>query len=224
MNLTDGNGSGNALLKKWDSRVGRALKNAEKQHKLFTTCREAVDLAKKNTERKVNPYLIFSTMSALIPALYAKNPEIEIRPGKAAVSVAGEVSPWLDFAQTAEDLLQHELVLGTDLKRRMKSCLLSTLTTGVGWLKLTLQDDYRADPLQHNRLPDAQDNVAQLDALKLALDAAGTDKETVQQELAMQTEHVEAALRGEAELYVQKGLVMDRVASEDIIVLDDGVS
>ena len=223
MNLTDGNGGGNALLKKWDSRVGRALKNADKQHKLFTTCREAVDLAKKNTERKVNPYLIFSTMSALIPALYAKNPEIEIRPGKAAVSVAGEVSPWLDFAQTAEDLLQHELVLGTDLKRRMKSCLLSTLTTGVGWLKLTLQDDYRADPLQHNRLPDAQDNVAQLDALKLALDAAGTDKETVRQELAMQTEHVEAALRGEAELYVQKGLVLDRVASEDMFVLDDGV-
>ncbi|OAM27035.1 hypothetical protein A7P95_07285 [Eikenella longinqua] len=223
MDSASGTNGGNALLKKWDNRVARALKNAEKQHKLFGVCRDAVDLAKKNTERKVNPYLIFSTLSALIPALYAKNPEIEIRPGKAAVAKEGEVSPWLGFAQTAEELLQHELVLNTDLKRRMKSCLLSTLTTGTGWLKLILQDNYREDPLQHNRLPDAQDNVAQLDALKLALDEAGADKEAVQQELAMQTEHVEAALRGETELYVQKGLVLDRIASENMFVLDDGV-
>ena len=37
MNLTDGNGGGNALLKKWHSRVPPAQKKAEKQHNHKTT-------------------------------------------------------------------------------------------------------------------------------------------------------------------------------------------
>ena len=56
-----------------------------------------------------------------------------------AVETRGEVSPWVGFAEVAEDLLQREFVDNTELKRRAKSCLLSTLTTGIGWLKLTLQ-------------------------------------------------------------------------------------
>ena len=81
--LIDGQQQGgekNALLKKWDERVGKAVKAAGKQHALYKKCRDAVDLREKNEARKVNPYLIHSTLSALVPALYAKNPEIEVRP------------------------------------------------------------------------------------------------------------------------------------------------
>ena len=77
--LIDGQQQGgekNALLKKWDERVGKAVKAAGKQHALYKKCRDAVDLREKNEARKVNPYLIHSTLSALVPALYAKNPEI----------------------------------------------------------------------------------------------------------------------------------------------------
>lgn len=213
----------NALLKKWDEQVGKAVKNAHRQHANYKRCRDAVDYRVKPEGRKVNPYLIHSTLSALVPALYAKNPEIEIRPLQAAVMEPGMVSPWVAFAETAEELLQRELVGGAQLKRRMKSCLLSTLTTGVGWLKLTLQEDYRADPIQHGRLPDAQDNVAQIDALQNALSEAGSDEEKLREELVLQTEHVEAALSGQAELYVRKGLVLDRVPSEDVFILDASV-
>ena len=58
-------GEKNALLKKWDERVGKAVKGAEKQHKVYKDCRDAVDLRNKLESRKVNPYLIHSTLSAL---------------------------------------------------------------------------------------------------------------------------------------------------------------
>ena len=224
--LIDGQQQGgekNALLKKWDERVGKAVKAAGKQHALYKKCRDAVDLREKNESRKVNPYLIHSTLSALVPALYAKNPEIEVRPARLAAEVRGEVSPWVAFAEVAEDLLQREFVDNTDLKRRAKGCLLSTLTTGSGWLKMTLQDDYRADPMQYNRLNDAQDNVAEIEALQRELDEPAADEEAVAEALKFQTAHVEAALQGQGELFVHKGLVIDRVAAEDLIVLDDAV-
>ena len=224
--LIDGQQQGgekNALLKKWDERVGKAVKAAGKQHALYKKCRAAVDLRDKNEERKVNPYLIHSTLSALVPALYAKNPEIEVRPTRLSVAAQNEVSPWVGFAEVAEDLLQREFVDNTELKRRAKSCLLSTLTTGIGWLKLTLQDDYGNDPMQYNRINDAQDNVAAIEALKAEMDEPGADEDVLAEKLRVQTAHVEAALQGEAELFVQKGLVLDRVAAEDVFVLDDAV-
>ena len=214
----------NALLKKWDERVGKAVKAAGKQHALYKKCRDAVDLREKNEARKVNPYLIHSTLSALVPALYAKNPEIEVRPARLAAEVRGEVSPWVAFAEVAEDLLQREFVDNTDLKRRAKGCLLSTLTTGSGWLKMTLQDDYRADPMQYNRLNDAQDNVAEIEALQRELDEPAADEEAVAEALKFHTAHVEAALQGRSELFVQKGLVIDRVAAEDLYVVEDAES
>ena len=224
--LIDGQQQGgekNALLKKWDERVGKAVKAASKQHALYKKCRDAVDLREKNEARKVNPYLIHSTLSALVPALYAKNPEIEVRPTRLSVAAQNEVSPWVGFAEVAEDLLQREFILNTDLKRRMKGCLLSTLTTGNGWLKVTLQDDFRADPLQKNRINDAQDNVAAIEMLQRDLDEPGNDEEATAEALKFQTAHVEAALQGQGELFVQKGLVIDRVAAEDIFVLDDSI-
>ena len=224
--LIDGQQQGgekNALLKKWDERVGKAVKAAGKQHALYKKCRDAVDLREKNEARKVNPYLIHSTLSALVPALYAKNPDIEVRPTRLSVAAQNEVSPWVGFAEVAEDLLQREFILNTDLKRRMKGCLLSTLTTGNGWLKVTLQDDFRADPLQKNRINDAQDNVAAIEMLQRDLDEPGNDEEATAEALKFQTAHVEAALQGQGELFVQKGLVIDRVAAEDIFVLDDSI-
>ncbi len=49
--LIDGQQQGgekNALLKKWDERVGKAVKAAGKQHALYKKCRDAVDLRDKN--------------------------------------------------------------------------------------------------------------------------------------------------------------------------------
>ncbi|OSI16517.1 hypothetical protein BWD09_07060 [Neisseria dentiae] len=216
-------GGDNATLKKWNKEVERALKDADKQHRVFKKCRDSVDLSCKTEKRKVNPYLIFSTLSSLVPALYAKNPEIEIRPSAVAASAASNGNIWVEFAKTAEQLVQRELVVETDLKRKMKSCLLSTLTTGVGWLKVSLQDDYGSDPIQHDRMPDAQDNVAEIKALSEKLEDAGTEHDLIKEELEVQMQNVEASLMGMGELFIQKGFVIDRLASEDVFVLDDSI-
>jgi len=213
----------NSTLKKWDKAVERALKDAEKQHEVFKKCRDAVALKTKVENRKVQPYLIFSTLSALVPALYAKNPEIEIRPSSVASAAAGNGGMWVEFAQTAENLVQRELVVEPDLKRKMKSCLLSTLTTGLGWLKISLQDDYEHDPIQHDRMPDAQDNLAEVKALSEKMEDGCADKELVKEELELNTRNIEASLSGNGEMFIQKGFVVDRLASEDVFVLDDSI-
>ena len=216
----------NALLKKLDKQLGKAIKRTEKYRKQYEKNRDAVDLSGHGgKDNEINPYLIFSTLSALVPALYAKNPEIEIRPTRSAVESVGDgVTPWIGFAETAEHLLQREFVDNTHLKRRMKSCLLSTMTTGIGWLKMSLQDDLRTDTLQHNRLNDAQDNIQQIESLSQQFGEPSADKDTIREELELQTEHVEAALQGQRELFVQKGLVIDVVQSEDMFILDESIS
>lgn len=212
----------NATLKHWDRRVRRAVDDADEQHKVFKRCRRAVDLSNKKENRPVEPYLIFSTLSSLIPALYAKNPEIEIRPSSVAAA-AENAETWVNFSKTAESLVQRELVLETNLKRKMKSCLLSTLTTGLGWLKVTLQEEYGKDPLQKDRMPDAQDNIAEIKALSRELEDAGTNQELIEEQLRTQTESVESSLAGNSEMFIQKGLVIDRLASEDVFILDDSI-
>ena len=48
----------------------------------------------------------------------------------------------------------------------MKSNVMSALTTGVGWVKLSLQEEYGKDPVLLGRLRDAQDNLAALESLR----------------------------------------------------------
>ena len=213
-----------ATLRKWNGLIERGISDSEKQHKKFKAWRDAVDLKKirEHSQRPIKPYLIFSTLSSLIPALYAKNPEIEIRPSAVAASaVNGEM--WVEFAQTAENLVQRELVTETKLKKKMKGCLLSTLTTGIGWLKVTLQSEYRKDPLQHARIPDVQDNIASIDALRKQLKEAGADDEKIESEIRDHLATLERSIRGESEAFVQKGLVVDKLSAEDVLILDDSI-
>lgn len=214
----------NPLLREINRKVERALQNHEKQHNQYKHWRKLVVADerdnKRDNPRRVYPYTIFSTLSALIPALYAKNPEIEIRPDSVVVQQA-QLNQWGHFAESCEALIHKELIEQTDLKQRMKSALRSALTCGVGWLKVSLQADYSEDVLMHSRQNDAQDNIARLRALGKKMDDETADSELVQEETKLQTEHVERTLRGESELFIRKGLVVDNISAEDVIVLDE---
>lgn len=224
---TNSNAEVNALLRKFNRRVEKALRKAEKQHKHYKHCRSIVQAEARRSRadepRRVYPFTVFSAFASLIPALYAKNPEIEIRPDLAAVQTDGETK-WADFAQTCEELIHKEFTEATRLKTRMKAALRACMSCGVGWGKLMMQSDIAQDVLAQNRLEDAQDNVLRLRDLADRADDAGADEEVVQEEIKVQTQHVEAALAGETELFVQKGLVLDVVAPEDVLILDENIS
>ena len=209
-----------ALAERFNKQIDRALKDREPFFKNYKKWRDALKCGeqwRKEHDGDVNPFFIFSTLSALLPNIYAKNPEIEIAPEKQA----GESSNYAllrAMAETAETLLGKEFA-GSTLKDVMKSNVMSALTTGVGWVKLSLQEEYGKDPVLLGRLRDAQDNLAALDSLRREV-ADDPNDEAKKAELQAQINSIEMALSGQGEVVLQKGLVIDRVPSEDILILD----
>ena len=209
-----------ALAAKFNKQIDRALKDRDSVFKKYKEWRDAIkcgDQWRKEHEGEVNPFFIFSTLSALLPNIYAKNPEIEIAPEKQA-GASSNYKLLRAMAETAEALLGKEFV-GSTLKDVMKSNVMSTLTTGVGWVKLSLQEEYGKDPVLLGRLRDAQDNLAALESLRREVTDDPND-EAKKAELRAQIESIELSLSGQGEVVLQKGLVIDRIPSEDILILD----
>ena len=209
-----------ALLSKFNGQIDRALKERESIFKNYKKWRDAVKIGKDWREKhtgQANPFFIFSTLSALLPNIYAKNPEIEIAPEKQAGGT-GDYGPLRTMAETAEILLNKEFV-DSSLKDVMKANVMSTLVTGVGWVKLSLQEEYGEDPVLLSRLRDAQDNLAMLDSLRREV-ADDPNDDAKKAQLQAQINSIELSINGEGEVILQKGLVIDRVPSEDILILD----
>lgn len=209
-----------ALAAKFNKQIDRALKDRDSVFKKYKEWRDAIkcgDQWRKEHEGEVNPFFIFSTLSALLPNIYAKNPEIEIAPEKQA-GASSNYKLLRAMAETAEALLGKEFV-GSTLKDAMKSNVMSALTTGVGWVKLSLQEEYGKDPVLLGRLRDAQDNLAALESLRREVTDDPND-EAKKAELRAQIESIELSLSGQGEVVLQKGLVIDRIPSEDILILD----
>lgn len=209
-----------ALAAKFNKQIDRALKDRDSVFKKYKEWRDAIKCGeqwRKEHEGEVNPFFIFSTLSALLPNIYAKNPEIEIAPEKQA-GASSNYKLLRAMAETAEALLGKEFV-GSTLKDVMKSNVMSALTTGVGWVKLSLQEEYGKDPVLLGRLRDAQDNLAALESLRREVTDDPND-EAKKAELRAQIESIELSLSGQGEVVLQKGLVIDRIPSEDILILD----
>lgn len=210
-----------ALLKKFNSTLDRELKNRKTVFDNYKRWRDAVRMGEQwqadHDELTINPYFIFSTLSALLPNIYAKNPEVEVAP----TQQAGESSAYDNtraMADTAEALLNKEFVQ-SGLKNSLKSNVMSALVTGVGWMKLSLQEEYGQDPVLMSRLRDAQDNLAKLEALRDEIEDDPSNEEK-QAQLKAQIQSIEFSLQGQGEIVLQKGLVVDRIPSEDLLILD----
>lgn len=164
--------------------------------------------------------LVFSTMAAMMPHLYARNPDIGVTPS--AGCPKERLAPVKKFGTTAEAVLSQMLVKEGKLKRRAKANLRSVMTTSYGVLKMTFQKDLHADPLTLRRIQDAQDNLARIEAL-----VADLKKEEDVATISRQRDELQAqltGLMGGNEVRIFKGFVIDRLRSEDFLVLDDSVA
>lgn len=164
--------------------------------------------------------LVFATMAAMMPHLYAKNPDIAVTPSKACPK--GRLESIKKFGTTSESLLAQMFVKEGKLKRRAKSNVRSTMSTSYGVLKMVYQKDYHGDPITLRRLQDTQDNLARVEALARDL-KEGEDVTTI----ARQRDELQAQLKGLLsgnEIKMFKGFVIDRIRSEDFLVLDDSIA
>jgi len=208
-------------VKHWQARVTRAEKDNEDFFNDLSKLRAYVAGTKHGGKTKLTrTNLIFATIAGIVPEIYARNPEVAVKPSKGC---AKERLPIIKkFARTAEQFLNETVIDEAKLKKRAKANIRSALGTSYGVLKLGLQEEYRGDPVSVRRVQDTQDNLSRVEALMLDL-----KKESDPSELALKRDELRAnldGLRSSNEVKMFKGFVLDRVRSEDFLVLDASIT
>ena len=118
------------------------------------------------------------------------------------------------FSETMEILISKSWNLG-ELKEEARSSVGGTLTTSIGWLKATWQEDSGMDPLAIKRLNSLQENIGTIDMLKLeAADKPTENLDRLRQDITERITAVNAA----KEVVTARGLVIDNLAAEDITI------
>lgn len=202
------------LAQKWQERIGRAKRHYRKFHERIRHNRKLV----AGFDWKGDPdskgfyvhraNLIHATIAGILPALYAQNPEMSVSP------VSGDPSLKL-FCRTLEKVTNRYLD-DAGLKQQAKATVRAALTCSFGVLKVIWQQDIARDPVIERRLQDAQDNLARVEGLLMALEdeTSRSEQEAVRDELAQTV----AALAERVEVVKAEGLVIDRVLTENILV------
>jgi len=211
-----------SAVKHWLARVARAERDNEAFFRELQTMRQyaagvRVTEAGAKYERT---NLVFATIATIVPQIYAKNPEVSVSPSKGCPP--DRLKMVKGFCQTAEQFLNEVVIDEAKLKKRAKANVRSTLITSFGVLKMTLQESLNGDPIQVRRIQDAQDNIAQIEAL-----AKDLKSEYDPQQLAVKRDELRAQLKGlmsSNEIKMYKGFALDRVKSENFLILDPSVN
>ena len=212
-----------ALAKQWGKRLEKELKKRkeDKTEKRYKELRAYVrgDVGDDGETGLVRTNIIHSNFAAILPQIYAKNPEIAVTPTESV----GSAVPWVPgFCKTLQPVLHRKFVTEGKLKKRAKSAIRSAMTTAVGWAKVSWQKDVRTDPLIDNRINDTQDNLQRIQYLIAEIkedDDSRSELEAKQGELEQQIK----ALQQQAEVKTVEGIAIDRVLTEDIFVIDDTI-
>lgn len=202
------------LARKWRRRIERAKRFYRRFHdrvahnrELLANVDDEADADSKDFCR-LRTNLIQGTVTAMLPNIYAKNPEISVTP------VNGDGSLKL-FCRTVEKVVNRYLD-DAGLKVQAKSVVRAALTASFGVLKVSWQEDVRTDPLMRGRIADCQDNLLRVESLLRSM-ADGEDRgeqESMRAELADQL----ASLSASAEVKRASGIVLDRVLTEHLLV------
>ncbi|WAW06069.1 hypothetical protein NB639_01310 [Oxalobacter formigenes] len=204
------------LAKKWAKRIENAKKHYKKFHKRIKHNRQLVSGLDWDSDKdpdskdfyKHRANLIHSTITGMLPNLYARNPEISVSPIVANRNLKV-------FCKTLETVTNRYLE-DAQLKTRAKSTVRAAMTCSFGILKVIWQQDIERDPLVDQRIQDAQDNLKNVERLLMELEdeSARTEQEALKSEL----EQTIAALSEQVEVVSAEGIVIDRVLTENLLV------
>lgn len=204
-----------AAVKRWNERIKCALDDNEDQYKKFTKMRRYVS-GKALSGYKVKTNLIKSTVATLVPHIYARDPEVNIRPSEAVDP--GRYEAFKTLSRTSEIVVQREFLEG-QLKRQAKRCVRSTITTGLGWVKVGVQTTTGPDPIVQNKIEDARQSLQHLEYL---IEQAEDDTDMTEQEAAKAALVDEInALQQNLEITVATGITYDFEKAENVVVLGD---
>lgn len=210
-----------ALVRTWQERIDRALKDSEALHLEYGKRRRRIRgvTSEAGTSNQTRTNLIYATIAAILPQVYAKNPDISVTPSEAVGK--SRYTTVKMFCSTLQSVLVRQFVRDAQLKKRAKACVRSAMTTSVGWAKVLYQRDIRTDPIIRARMNDIQDNIQRLQSL--IANAENPDRVGTAEADKAQLELTLRSLTSEVEKVISEGLVIDTVLSEDVLILDDTV-
>lgn len=163
--------------------------------------------------RTIKGNIIHATLQGLLPHIYAKNPEIRIRPNKYVDAASSEYRVADLFSSTLETVL-NESLKKADLKKIAKQVIRSCMTSKIGIIKVTYQRDYYKDPLVSRQFNDAQDSLARIQSdvnELMANDTYGGEKD----ELIEEIKETMLGLQDRVEVLQREGLNLGFVRPED---------
>ena len=206
------------LAKKWSDRVSAARRHWDSFHRRIRHNRQLVSGLDWNRDPSQPDFymhranLIHSTIMGILPGIYAKNPEISVKPLHASRDLKL-------LCKTIETVTNRYLD-DAQLKTRAKATVRAALTCSFGVLKVMYQRQIETDPLIHARIADSQDNRMRAKGLAMELEDKGGSDSDGKEEAIGQTV---AALKENAEVGKTQGLVIDRVLTENLLI-DPGIA
>ena len=202
------------LAKTWKKRVEAGRAHWDKFHKRVRHNRNTVAGFDWDADPKTKAFykpranLIHGTITAILPNIYARNPEIS------AVPLYKNQNLKL-FCTTLETVTNRHLE-AADLKGRAKASVRSALTSSYGIVKVMYQRDIKQDPIIQSRIDDTQDNIQEIERLL-------SDIEDPMQRGNLESKQAEltqlmASLNEQVEITAAEGLVIDRVLTDNLII------
>lgn len=202
------------LARKWNKRISSARAYWDKFHKRVRHNRKTVagfDWSKDPDSKdfyKLRANLIQGTITAVLPNIYARNPEISATPLYKAENLKL-------LCKTLETVTNRYLDMAR-LKHRAKATVRSAITSSFGVVKVMYQKDIKADPIIQSRINDTQQNILEVERLIAEIDDPDqcADLEANREQL----NQTMAALREQVEVVAAEGLVIDRVLTDNLLV------
>ena len=203
-----------ALQQKWTARITHARAHWATFHKRVRHNRNTVAGFNWNADPTGKDFyslranLIHGTISAVLPNVYARNPEISTTPTHSG----GDIKL---FCKTLEKVTNRALE-HAQLKNRAKSTVRAALTCSFGILKVMYQRDPSKDSYIQSRINDAQENLLAIE--ELARDLQEDDQRHHHDSKRAELEELIKSLQEQSEVQSAEGLVIDRVLTENLLI------
>jgi hypothetical protein len=203
-----------ALQQKWNARIKHARAHWSTFHRRVKHNRNTVAGFNWNADPTGKEFyslranLIHGTISAVLPNVYARNPEISITPAHAGADIKL-------FCSTLEKVTNRALE-HAQLKNRAKSTVRAALTCSFGILKVMYQRNVHEDAYIQGRINDAQENLLQ--AEELERDLQDKDQANHHDAKRVELEELIRSLQEQSEVQSAEGLVIDRVLTENLLI------
>jgi hypothetical protein len=202
------------LAKKWGRRIASARTHWDKFHERVRFNRKTVagfDWGadpKSTAFYKLRANLIHGSITAMLPNIYARNPEISVVPLYKADN--------LKLLCKTLETVTNRMLEAADLKGRAKATVRSAMTSSFGVVKVMYQRDIRKDPMIQSRINDTQDNILELE--RLLADMTDPDQRSDLDTKQLELNQLMAALNEQVEVTAAEGLVVDRVLTDNLLI------